>query len=299
MSEGRFGASMFEMRVSRVRRAGFTLVELLVVIGIIALLIAILLPSLNKARAQANSLVCSANLKQMGIATQLYVNENRSYLPGCWGNDAAGDDFAVWPTRLRRYMKGNQGVFRCPTRDPVSFQWQVNNTAPPVAGPLETGYGYNIGETLLLAGSGFFSYGYNDWGSGQSPTTGVILMDNPALGTYQVGLGGDLFNPMSREVKVTRVRKSAEMIEIADRNSDFPTAVNAYRYNLDPNNPLEAPQPVHRGGCNILWCDGHVSWMLLTDLILYNPANTNIRYGPTSNIGLRVSPQWNNDHMPH
>src|SRR4051794_39254648 len=73
----------------------FTLVELLVVIGIIALLIAILLPALQRAKEQANTVACAANLRQMGQAMVMYVNEWKAY-PGCQAI-RGGKAFAIWP----------------------------------------------------------------------------------------------------------------------------------------------------------------------------------------------------------
>jgi prepilin-type N-terminal cleavage/methylation domain-containing protein/prepilin-type processing-associated H-X9-DG protein len=63
------------------RRGGFTLIELLVVIAIIAMLMAILMPALSKARDQGRTISCRANLKQYGIALRMYFDDNRFYFP--------------------------------------------------------------------------------------------------------------------------------------------------------------------------------------------------------------------------
>src|SRR5437868_12791841 len=74
--------------IIRGRLAGFTLVELLVVVGLIALLIAILLPALGRARQQANAIKCRANMADIGKQLLIYSNSNNGWLfPNEYGAD--------------------------------------------------------------------------------------------------------------------------------------------------------------------------------------------------------------------
>jgi prepilin-type N-terminal cleavage/methylation domain-containing protein/prepilin-type processing-associated H-X9-DG protein len=73
----------------------FTLVELLVVIGIIAVLVAVLLPALNRVRESANGIKCLSNLRQIGLVFTMYVNDNKGAFPACAGGPELNPD--PWP----------------------------------------------------------------------------------------------------------------------------------------------------------------------------------------------------------
>ena len=110
------------------KQRGFTLVELLVVIGIIALLVAMLLPALNKARRQANLTACLSNQRQLLLAVIMYTNENKGYFPG--GLVFGSSDFAAYnptsynpyavnknpayPMYLAKYVSKSKDIARCP-----------------------------------------------------------------------------------------------------------------------------------------------------------------------------------------
>ncbi|OGV82409.1 MAG: hypothetical protein A3K19_04065 [Lentisphaerae bacterium RIFOXYB12_FULL_65_16] len=88
---------------------GFTLIELLVVIAIIAILASLLLPSLQKAKEKAQQVQCLGNLKQLGVATNLYVGDNEETLP------AMQTSGFMWYTLLDIYSGKDRGVRTCPT----------------------------------------------------------------------------------------------------------------------------------------------------------------------------------------
>jgi prepilin-type N-terminal cleavage/methylation domain-containing protein/prepilin-type processing-associated H-X9-DG protein len=108
-------------------RPGFTLVELLVVIGIIALLISILLPALGRAREQARQVVCMGKLRQLGVAFDSYIAENKGRFP--FHADVTGihkEDWIHWQltrkisqSAIAKYIGSvDPDVFRCPSDDP-------------------------------------------------------------------------------------------------------------------------------------------------------------------------------------
>jgi prepilin-type N-terminal cleavage/methylation domain-containing protein/prepilin-type processing-associated H-X9-DG protein len=101
---------------------GFTLVELLVVIGVIALLISILLPALNKARAQAQRTACLSNLRQLGVGMRIYANDHADRLPNSNPPKTVNDWSAtnrVLVALYERYVKGAK-AFHCPAdEDPI------------------------------------------------------------------------------------------------------------------------------------------------------------------------------------
>ncbi len=118
---------------SRPRRFGFTLIELLVVIAIIALLAAILFPVFARARENARRASCMSNMKQLGMATQMYVQDFDDSMPGYF---TPPNPMAV----LYPYVKNIQ-IYRCPSSNFKNYN------------PVTTSYGTHYGFATRAPGS--------------------------------------------------------------------------------------------------------------------------------------------------
>ncbi len=161
----------YTIRNPRVTHAGFTLVELLVVIGIIAVLIAILLPTLGRAREAAQRTKCLANLRSIGQFTHLYANANKGYVPLGFDSRSVGINYVMFmadrstPPRagsyyqtlgliVQQYKMTDGGMFYCPSASDPQFQYDTPQNPwcfpkLPVA-PRFTASGYGMRPALEM-----------------------------------------------------------------------------------------------------------------------------------------------------
>jgi len=163
------------------RRTGFTLIELLVVIAIIAILAAILFPVFARAREKARQASCQSNLKQVGLALVMYVQDYDERFP-CVRQGPGG-----WAQITQSYVK-NWQVYNCPSVDatlrtcgPVTSHG--NPAAPPSSNPLGAGV-YEGGYMMCAWEQEGCCYPGPKLSSFQFPATTYLALEGNCMGAY-------------------------------------------------------------------------------------------------------------------
>jgi len=235
-----------------IRRNGFTLIEMLTVIGIIAVLSGIIIPVTARARAKGRQTACLSNLKQISAAVLMYAGDYSNRLPDTdplfWSTcspNASGRSRS-WQGAIKTFAKdATDSLFVCPSARKLVPDG--SNAATDM-----TGYAYNGAywkgsrkpPTACFASSRVCAPADNCTGLDgylklqkiESPVDTIMAVDSPPSGSYQAG-----------------DEDASDCGVPANAGANAPST-------LDAN--AKRPEPRHGSGVNVLFTDGHVKWHL-------------------------------------
>ena len=241
------------MMTSENNKKAFTLIELLVVISIIALLMSILMPSLQAAREQAKKVICKSNERQQGLAMMMYSSENNNFFAPThaqWHFDNSGDhvNYSVFevlesygPPQPGQDVRKPKGIWICPSDKPAQG---YPDTFPPPTGHSWQYIYYNY----RLNTYEYVSYAYSVADSG-----------------WQFDVGYGLYSLDQRGTNNKYMRKVSEVHQPARRMmficGSRTRRMTYWNYDIHCALPVE---PFHKGlgnkkgAVNLLAVDGHV-----------------------------------------
>jgi prepilin-type N-terminal cleavage/methylation domain-containing protein/prepilin-type processing-associated H-X9-DG protein len=236
--------------------SAFTLIELLVVIAIIAILAAMLLPALSKAKEKAQAIACVNNLRQCGIANQLYVGDSEDRLPYAHLPGLANSDSNSWMVLLTPYLKqGNfssgtstensdfaKAVYTCATRQKEALNTDPQLNPPTGPSPWKISYGMNSATAIGANGTDVVDQGGFQF-TGSAKLGGVLRPTETFL--------------------ISDVAWDSGYVAMPWKNGFFT------RWNFINNRPIyragfKHGQTAPKGKANLAFMDGHVEGRSLT-----------------------------------